>query len=181
MRFSRIRLAPVLFALICFCLPWLYIRCDHPDFGPIVTTQSGLQMIYGGTTTTLKDRPPSETDRRKFSQGTSDREKPVPLIVVYAVGLVIALGCSFLPVGQTRRWMITTLASGIAAVALVIQLALGFPLVEGIPRGEGGWNYTVWFWLALACTIAAPLVSLWEKLRPASMQNSAAPEQSSAD
>jgi hypothetical protein len=91
------------------------------------------------------------------------------------------LGGGLIAVDQTRRWSIATLASAIAAGAMVLQIALGFPLVEGIPRGEGGWNYTVWFWLALVCTIAAPLVLLWEKLKPTSEQISPASEQSGAD
>src|SRR5207302_913631 len=153
-------------ALTCFCLPWLEIRCDHPDHGLIVTTQSGLQMTYGGTTTTVKGRPVSEADRRKYSQSASDREKPVPVIILYVAGLVIALVASLSAADRARCWAIATLASGIAAAALVVQLALGFPLVEGIPRGDGGWTHTIWFWLGLACTTAAPLISIWERLGP---------------
>jgi hypothetical protein len=117
-------------------------------------------MTYGGATTTVKGRPLTEADRRKHSQSASDREKAVPLIIVYVAGLVIALVASLIVVDKTRGWAIATLTSGVAAMALIVQLALGFPSVEGIPRGEGGWTYTAWFWLGLACSTAAPLVSI---------------------
>ncbi len=167
MALHRIRSATLILALICFCLPWIEIRCNHLEHGLIVTTQSGLQMTFGGSTTTVKGKPVSEADRTKHSQSASDREKPVPLMILYAAGLVVALVASLIVTATSRRWAVATLASGVAAAAMVIQLALGFPLVEGIPRGEGGWTHTIWFWLALASSMAAPLISIWERLGPA--------------
>lgn len=163
MSFRRVRPATLVLALICFCLPWIEIRCNHPGHGLILTTQSGLQMTYGGTTTTVNGKPVPQADRNKHSQAAGDREKPVPLVALYGVGLVVALGASLIGVGKSWRWVFNTLASGMAAAALVIQLALGFPLVEGISREEGGWTYTPWFWLALAISVAAPLVSVGEE------------------
>lgn len=168
MSWHRVRPTALVLALICFCLPWIEIRCNHPDHGLIVTTQSGLQMTYGGTKTTVNGKPVPEADRSKHSLTAGNREKPVPLIILYLVGMVAALGASLIVADKWRQWAFDTLASGMAAAALLIQLALSFPLVEGIPRGEGGWTYTVWFWLALAFSIAAPLVSVWERLVPMS-------------
>jgi hypothetical protein len=166
MSLHRVRSTTLILALLCLCLPWLDIRCDDPNTGLIVTTQSGFQMLYGGSTTTVNGKPISAADRSKHSQRAGDQEQPVPLVIVYAVALVVALVSSLVVADKVLRWVFATTASGIAAGALVVQVALGFPLVEGMPRGQGGWTYTIWFWLALAFSLAAPLASVWERLRP---------------
>jgi hypothetical protein len=166
MSLHHVRATTLILALVCLCLPWLDIRCDDPKVGLIVTTQSGLQMLYGGTTTTVNGKPISDADRSKHPQSPADREKPVPLVIVYVVALVAALLSSLVVTDKLLRWVFATVASAIAAVALIVQLALGFPLVEGIPRGGGGWTYTTWFWLALAFSLAAPIVSILERLWP---------------
>jgi len=57
MRIQRIRPATLVLGLIFFCLPWIEIRCNDPQRGLIVTTQSGFQMTYGDTTTTVNGKP----------------------------------------------------------------------------------------------------------------------------
>jgi len=164
MRLHRIRTATAALALICFCLPWIEIRCNHPDHGLIVTSQSGLQMTFGNSITTVNGKLATQSERTQAAQKTGKRESPVPLMIICGASLVAALAFSLLVANHGRRWLLATAASGAAATALVVQLALGFPLVEGVPRGNGGWHYTPWFWIALASTCGLFLVSLGEKL-----------------
>ena len=154
--------------MIFFCLPWIEIRCNDPQRGLIVTTQSGLQMIYGATTTTIDGKPLSEAERQNARRDAGDREQPVPLMIIYAACLIMAFIESLVIANLAKRWLFTTISCGFACAMLIVQLALGFPLVKDIPRGENGWSYTAWFWESLGITIVAFLVSLSERLVPPS-------------
>lgn len=165
MKAKQLRPATIVLALVLFCLPWLEIRCNLPHQGTVVrveTTQSGLQMVYGGTTTTVDGKAPTAADLKKVGQEVAGRDGPVPLVGVCLVGLLAALIAHFAVRDRSLRLGWTTLCSGVGAAALVVQVALGFPLVKDMPRGEGGWTYTPWFWLALAAVIAVPMTSFMD-------------------
>jgi hypothetical protein len=99
-------------------------------------------------------------DRNKVGQQVEGRDGPVPLVGVCLVGLLGALVAHFMVRDRALRRGWAALCSGVGAAALIVQVALGFPLIKDIPRGsEGGWSFTPWFWLALAATIAVPLTS----------------------
>ena len=164
MRIHPIRPATAVLALCCFCLPWIEVRCNVPNQGLLVTSQSGLQMLYGDTSTTVAGKPATDVDRKNFSQQAGEREKPVLLMILCGGCLIATFVFSLLVPSQNGRWVLATVASGTAAGAMIIQLALGFPLVKDVPRGEGGWNYTAWFWFALISILAVFLVSLSERL-----------------
>jgi hypothetical protein len=166
MRIQRIRPATFVLALIFFCLPWIEIRCNDPQHGLIVTRQSGLQMIYGGTTTTVNGQPLSEAEKQNAAREAGQREKPVPLIILYAACLIMALLGSLVISNVAKRWLFTTISCGVACAALILQIALAFPLVKDIPRAETLWSYTAWFWGSLGMTILSFLVSFGERLVP---------------
>ena len=89
-------------------------------------------------------------------------------MIVYAACLIMAFIESLVIANLAKRWLFTTISCGFACAMLIVQLALGFPLVKDIPRGENGWNYTAWLWGSLGIAIVAFLVSLSERLVPPS-------------
>ena len=160
----RIRPISAVVALCCFLFPWINIQCHVPNHGLLESTQSGLQMLYGGTTSTVGGKPVSDAERLKNARVTDDREKPVPLVILCAISLLATLVFSLTISDRDQCWLLATSASGLAAACFILQVTLGFPLVRDIPRGNGGWNYTPWFWLALISIIAVFLVSVRERL-----------------
>jgi hypothetical protein len=162
--FRRLTPSSLIFALLCFCLPWIEIKCNDPNQGLIVVTQSGLQMTYGGTSTTVNGKPISDARRQQAGREVGAREKPALLMIGYAACLLSALVAALTIRDAARRWLVCLAASAGACVLIVIQVATGFPLVEGVPKGEGGWSYTAWFWAALAMTFAALASAVAEKV-----------------
>lgn len=163
-------------ALLCFCLPWISIRCDAPRGGlfsgqgndVIMTSQSGLQMTYGGVSTTVNNLPLTPEQRAEAERQKGNRNLAAPAMIVYALCLLAGLGVSLTFRDAHRRFLFASAASMLAVVVLVVQLAYGFPLVENVPRRQNGngWSYTIAFWLGLISTFAALLTAVAKRLAP---------------
>jgi hypothetical protein len=163
-------------ALVCFCLPWIEIRCDRPRGGlfsgqgtdVLLTTQSGLQMTYGGFTTTVNGKAPTEQEQVEMNRRKGERNLAAPALLLYALCLLAGLAVSIISRDRNRRFLLAGSASLAAVVVLVVQLATGFPMLDGVPRRQGtdGWTYTAWFWLGLVSTLAAFLMSVIDRLVP---------------
>lgn len=157
-------------ALICFLLPWIDIRCDSPRGGVfsgqgtdlVMVSQSGLQMTYGGVSTTVNHQPLTASQADELERHKGNRTRAVPAMLLYGLCLVAGLGASLTFRDERRRYLCATVASAIAVMVLVIQLANGFPLVDNVPRRRGGngWSYTIAFWLGLGSTFAALIGSV---------------------
>jgi hypothetical protein len=157
-------------ALLCFCLPWIEIRCDAPRGGlfsgqgndVIITSQSGLQMTYGGVSTSVNHMPLTPQQRAELERQKGNRNLAAPAMILYALCLLAGLGVSLTFRDPHRRFLFTSGASLVAVAILIVQLAYGFPLVENVPRRQNGngWSYTIVFWLGLISTFAALLTAV---------------------
>jgi hypothetical protein len=164
MKSRYVTLGSILLSLVCLCLPWIEIRCDNSRGGifsgkgqdQVVTSQSGLQMTYGGFTTTVNGQPPSEQDRIQLIRQTGDKNFVAPAVIVYALCLLFALAMGIFVRDWNSYRLLAGLGSLAALLALIVQLAIGFPIVEEIPRKQAsnGWSYTSWFWIGIAATLA---------------------------
>ncbi len=173
MRKARLgTLSSALIALMCFCFPWIEIRCDNPRGGifsgkgqdQIVNSQSGLQMTYGGFTTTVNGNPPSEQEQIQLKRQTADKSFFAPAMIVYALCLLFILAIGFFVPDWNRFRVLAGLGILAAEISLMVQLAIGFAIVDEIPRRQGsnGWSYTSWFWIALAATVAPLFILLFK-------------------
>lgn len=166
------RVSPASFglSLMCFLLPWIDIRCNSPRGGLfsgqgtdlVIVSQSGLQMTYGGVSTTVNHRPLTAAQAEELERHKANRIRAMPAMILYGLCLVAGLGASLTFRDERRRFLCGTAASAIAVIVLVVQLANGFPLVENVPRRRGGngWSYTIAFWLGLGSTFAALIGSV---------------------
>ena len=83
-------------ALFCFILPWIEVRCDAPRGGHfsgqgtdiIRTTQSGLQMTYGGVSTSINHMPLTPEQRAQLERQKGNRNLAAPAMIVYALCLL---------------------------------------------------------------------------------------------
>jgi hypothetical protein len=116
------RFAPssLILALLCFDMPWIEIRCDDPKAGLIVTTRSGLQATYGGTSISAAGKPVSDAERQQARNQVGEREKGAPLLIGYAACLLIALTSSLLLWDTPRGWLSCVAATTGAVLFLVI-------------------------------------------------------------
>jgi hypothetical protein len=161
----------MLVALVLFPLPWINLSCGEHQPGKervvyFSVTQSGLQATYGG----VSFHQGTMQEEAARSQGAKDKKGGAPLLVVYALLLVAGIVASFKIRGQPARFRTLAACAGGALALLLVQMAIGFPLEpEGDrPSGEPDAvyhlflevRYTIWFWLALAATIAA-CVLVW--------------------
>jgi len=107
---------------------------------------------------------PTEKDRLEFERRKEGRDVAAPAMIVYALFLLAGFAMS-LSISDTGRRMLASGFAGLGAVGiLVFQLATGFPIVNGIPRGEANWKYTPWFWLSVAATFGAFLAAFGTRL-----------------
>lgn len=160
MSLQHFRLTTLLLALVCFAMPWFQFRCDFlPDGGQMLVEQSGLQAAYGGTTTFVNGRVVEEGT--PIPQGRDP--EPAWLLTVFGSTLLLALLASQWMKRGNRRWLTVTLLSGIAAGTLIAQIARGFPMLKDLPEDQV--DFTPWYWIALASSIAAPIASLCERVR----------------
>jgi hypothetical protein len=151
-------------ALLLFPLPWISLSCgEHPPGKQkkvyFTATQSGLQATYGGVT--YHEGTMNQQEAR--TKGAErDEMGGAPLLVVYAMLLVIGIAANFnMKRDIPRLNTLAACACGALAV-LLVQVATGFPLEPKSGRGSGepdplyhlflDVNYTVWFWLAVAAT-----------------------------
>jgi hypothetical protein len=166
MSLQHFRLTTLLLSVVCFAMPWIQLQCSMPDGSVAVVEQSGLQATYGGTSSYVNGRAVTV-------EGQQQPPPPAPawLLTVHAAALVLALLFSQWMRQSRTRWLGVTLFSGVAAGALIAQIANGFPIVEGWQQRGGQWQfvtveYTPWYWIAIAASIATPVVSLCERVKP---------------
>ncbi len=159
MNLQHFRLTTILLALVCFVMPWFQIRCNGPDGSELKIEQSGLQAAYGGVSKYANGRlveggmkVPQEPDH-----------EPAWLLTVHAAALVLALLASQWMKRGNPRWLAVTLLSGVAAGVLIAQIVNGFPMLKDAPKDKI--EYTPWYWIAIASSIAAPIVSLCERVQ----------------
>jgi hypothetical protein len=165
MGYLRLRSPLFALALILSFLPWVEIRCNHPEMGEIRIAQSGVQAVYGGHSITVNGKTPTDTQKMSRQvlpnqgQGANQQLSAAPLMVLFLASLGAGLAAGLAVPNAQRRWLICAIALGV----LVIQTMIGFPLTAKIPRGDGGWNYTLWFWLTVASTFGTVVLSLMER------------------
>jgi hypothetical protein len=157
-----VRISSVVLAIVCFFLPWISIRCDHPNFGQIDVQQSGLQAALGDASLELDGKPATE---RQIAQVGIDEYRADGLwpLWIYLTLLCLALVFAFAIRHPNWNWLLFTSLSGLAAIILLALLVMGFPCTLPV-TGEAA-HYTVWFCLALSGTLAAPILALCEKVR----------------
>lgn len=161
MQFARVRLTALLTSLVCFTFPWFSVSCHGPDGTSVVISQSGLEAAIGETTTLVNGQAPPANQQAP----EEFREPPAPamLLAVHGMAIVLAILGSLLIKPADSRWLVVTLLSGVAAGVLIVQVAVGFPLLKDAPKDAI--EYSPWFWLAIATTVAAPIASLCERVR----------------
>lgn len=166
-------------ALFCFALPWVAIKKENDkdaygrveEYGLIRLSQSGHQMAYGGHSRTVTP-PTGVAAHAEQSSNLPDEysPSPCPLVVLYGVALIAALGLS-LHRSFVRQPKPAIFAIGIAVVCLLLQSLFGMPLWGGghdlrstlIPSFvlewfHFPWNYcafTAWYWMSWIALIGA--------------------------
>ncbi|MFN0053324.1 MAG: hypothetical protein ACKV0T_14165 [Planctomycetales bacterium] len=157
----------LLLALVLFPLPWIRVSCGEHSPGQqrkvyFSATQSGLQATYGGITY----HPGTMNEQQAQSQGAGRKEAGgAPLLVIYALLLLAGIVASIKVRSEVVRLKSMLACSAGALALLVTQVAIGFPLKPKNGTSSGTpdplyhlfleMHYTLWFWLALAATIAA--------------------------
>lgn len=123
-------------ALIGFFLPWASLSCSIPDpesgqTKNIKITQSGLQMITGGTSVTENGKAPSAAERAEMEQ---DKDGPSPAVVlaIFPIALVVGIGLCFSNLKGAG------IAGFVAFGSAILQMAIGFPVHNVGPPGLAG-------------------------------------------
>ncbi len=161
MRFAHVRLTTLLTALVCFTLPWFQVSCHGPDGTEVIISQSGFEAAIGETTTLVNGQF-AEANPQAPEQ-FREPPKAAWLLAVFGSAILLAILASLLIKSGNARWLTATLFSGLAAGTLIVQIAMGFPLLKDAP--DDSTEFTLWFWLAVAASILAPVASLCERVR----------------
>jgi len=127
---GKINFLTALAAIVLFFLPWIDIRCS----GQSVATQTGLQVITGGSTT----REPARAQSGIQVNLTPEQESlgTAPLVGV-ALAYVIAAAVVFLiaiRTGTSRPAFIGGTLCALALLLLVLQTSMGFPGMKKIQQ-----------------------------------------------
>jgi hypothetical protein len=172
-------LSPSFFAvaLLLFPLPFVEVSCRDRA----VSSQSGLQAVYGGFSVDpfLKAAAEGEANARGIDPRQA-KLAPAPLMIVYPLFLIAGAVLSLLLVPSRRR-VVAGVFAGLGLACLVAQSVLGWPLVRNLLHhlaeaptvGRDAafmtaalvqTQLTVWFWLsvvALALAGIAPTAESW--------------------
>ena len=159
---GKIHLGFTFAAIAFFFLPWLELRCSGEK--ERYATQTGLQAIYGGTST---HGSPSQ-ERRKDARQHQDSVGFSPLL---AVALLATLGAFALSLASFRAGAATPSKTsnalcGLALGLILLEMATGFPVEARIKQdsdAKAGEAWTVHYrpalYLELAC-LAFPTLLL---------------------
>ena len=158
----------MLSALVLFSLPWINLSCGQHTPGKgteikFTATQSGFQAIYGDANFYQGTMTQAQTRDKAGGQRDS---KGAPLMGLNVTLLAVGIVSSFTINGRVSRLKTLAVCSAGALALLLVQMAIGFPLGGNVGVGSHSSPmypnefldvyYTVWFWLALAATAAAP-------------------------
>ena len=120
----KLNFGATLIALFLFFVPWLDFQCS----GKSVVTQTGIQTIYGGGSTSdeLKKASP-KTDKTESRQHSIDK---APIIAVSLFATVLAAIIAFMACRTPEKVHPCSVAvlTGLALLFILIQMAIGFPL-----------------------------------------------------
>ncbi|MBW3539748.1 MAG: hypothetical protein KY476_05715 [Planctomycetes bacterium] len=166
-------------SLFLFVLPWINVRCSAPDGQKIEMSQSGVQAAIGKATIRIENKdgtvmtfssgeqPPGGGGAMPMP-GQNDGPDPAPLLILFGLSIVAGAVAGFVVrEPRTRRFAVAG-AAGVAVLLLVVQLAVGFPLLDGMPQdGPFEIRYTIWFWLTWLTTLAAAGLAMLEHYQEA--------------
>jgi len=119
----KIKSISLLGALFCFFLPWLDFKCNGMD----VTTQSGVQSIYGDTKNFALVQP-SGAQKEKVNMDLGDHSRNSFLTGLALVALVGAIFFTLRALKtQNRSGKLVPILVSFALVSIVAQMIIGFP------------------------------------------------------
>jgi hypothetical protein len=168
-------------ALLLFPLPWVQVQCDRPIGNSGTRTlaeQSGLQAIYGGyTENPVLQTAPFEPQRKAAQEELLPKDGAVARsmwMALYALLLVSGMLAGILVWKNPLRSALLIGCSALAALVLFIQVRLGFPLEQAVPKTVATQvslgqrigmeiaaptlletRYTGWFWLSVVAVLGA--------------------------
>lgn len=121
-------------ALLGFFLPWCSLTCSVPEPAggqTIKISQSGLQMITGGTSITVDGKSPSDVERKEIEKDDEGGPDQAMLLILFPIALVVGIAMSF------SNLQAAGIAGIVAFAIAILQMAIGFPLhdVEFGPPG----------------------------------------------
>ncbi len=165
---QKLNLGSIVAAIILFFLPWLDIQCK----GTTLVTQSGIQTITGGASTSKEFDSMGGNKERANSSKDGEGKAVLALLALVLVGLALLITIMSLntPAGQEGR--AAGLCCAAALVLLIIQLSTGFPVEQSLhkelKKNEMGTavamafqiKRTPWLYLELAALAIPALLAL---------------------
>lgn len=191
-------------ALIMFFLPWVDVRCNpgvlnqgatrsYHSESRVVFSQSGLQAAIGtGSRGAFVEAALTEWEKKEGTKLPSKTARDVtdpgvhwaPLLLLHVLLVVAGLVCAFIVGPRYSRLAGVGALGAAAALVLLLQFSLGFPVERQIAESVGKSaenrdqailaaatlaaifevSTTPWFWLAFAFTVACPVLATAEWL-----------------
>lgn len=189
-------------ALVMFFLPWVDVRCNpsalnqgasrlYPSESRVVFSQSGLQAAIGtGSRGAFIDAALTEWEKKEGTKLPTKTAREVsepgvhwaPLLLLHVLLVIAGLVCAFIVRPRYSRLAGVGALGAAAALVLLVQFALGFPVERQIAENVGKSaenrdqailaaatlaaifevSATPWFWLAFAFTGACPVLAAAE-------------------
>jgi DNA-directed RNA polymerase subunit RPC12/RpoP len=168
----------LLLAMLTLPLPWTEVQCTGPNqqAGKAIASQTGIQVLAGGLTVRAEME---DAARRQLAPGQAGADRldigPAPLVAVFLVAVLIALVFALGVQPARPRAALVFAAGGSGLVALLGQIAAGFPVEQtlhrafsNLPENMRGLALlyevrpTPWFWLAIGATAAGLAAAVFE-------------------